>query len=83
MEVDHPWKERTIMQVRCYKCHMPISLGRDAVNGALDYVTDEDLTHYDVRCPKCRKVNRISVKQLHQAAPTWKRERDEPAAAED
>ena len=71
------------MQIRCYKCSMPISLGRDAVFGALDYVTDEELTHYDVRCPKCRKVNRISVEQLHQAAPTWQRKRDETKSADD
>lgn len=71
------------MQVRCFKCQMPIALGRDAIYMALDYVTDEGLTHYDVRCPKCRKVNRISVEQLHQAAPGWERERDEPDSAEE
>jgi len=55
---------------------MPIALGREAVYAALDVVTDENLSHYDVRCPKCRKTNRISVDQLHRAAPNWTRKRD-------
>lgn len=56
---------------------MPIAMGRDAIFAALDFVTDEDLTHYDVKCPKCRKTNRVSRKQLLQAAPTWNRERSD------
>jgi phage FluMu protein Com len=59
---------------------MPIALGRDAIFAALDIVTDEDLTHYDVRCPKCRKTNRVSQKQLLKGAPTWKRDREEEVA---
>jgi len=64
------------MQFRCFKCNMPIAMSRDAIYAALDYVTDEELTHYDIRCPRCRKVNRVSVKQLHQSAPNWERERE-------
>ncbi len=55
---------------------MPIALGREAIYAALDVVTDENLSHYDVRCPKCRKTNRISADQLHRAAPTWTRDRE-------
>lgn len=65
------------MQIRCFKCQMPIALSRNAINVALDVVTDENLNHYDVRCPKCRKTNRVSRKQLRRAAPNWKREREE------
>jgi phage FluMu protein Com len=68
------------MQIRCFKCQMPIALSRDVIYAALDEVTDQDLTHYDVRCPKCRKTNRISRQQLLQAAPYWKRDREEPQA---
>ena len=67
------------MQVRCYKCQMPIALSKDTIYAALDYTTDEDLSHYDVRCPRCRKTNRVSIKQLKQAAPGWKRDREEKA----
>ena len=56
---------------------MPIALSRDAIYIALDVVTDENLTHYDVRCPKCRKTNRVSKKQLVRAAPGWTRDRDD------
>ncbi len=67
------------MQIRCFKCSMPIALGRDAIYAALDLVYDEDMTHYDVRCPKCRKTNRVSREQLENAAPGWTREREAPA----
>jgi phage FluMu protein Com len=63
------------MQIRCFKCQMPIPLTRDFIFSALDTVMDEGLTRYDIRCPKCRKTNRVSKKQLLHAAPTWKRER--------
>ena len=65
------------MQIRCFKCQMPIALSRDAIYAALDTVTDENLTHYDVRCPKCRKTNRVSIKQLRRSAPTWTRDRED------
>ena len=65
------------MQITCFKCHMPIAMSRDALYAALDQCSDENLSHYDVRCPKCRKTNRMSFKQLKRAAPTWKREREE------
>jgi phage FluMu protein Com len=71
------------MQFRCFKCQMPIALGRDAIFSALDLVMDENLTHFDVKCPKCRKTNRVSKKQLLQAAPTWKRDRDETDSESD
>ena len=68
------------MQIRCFKCHMPIALSRDSIYAALDQVTDDDLTHYDVRCPKCRKTNRVSTRQLKRAAPGWSRDREDTLA---
>jgi phage FluMu protein Com len=62
------------MQIRCSKCQMPIPMTRDIIFSALDIVMDEDLPHYDIKCPKCRKTNRVSKKQLLHAGPTWKRE---------
>jgi hypothetical protein len=59
------------MQLRCYNCHRPFSLSRDAIYTALDKVTAENLTHYDVSCPHCRRVNRVSPKELRRAAPNW------------
>ena len=65
------------MQFRCFKCQMPIAMSRDSIYAALDTVMDENLTRYDVKCPKCRKTNRVSKKQLRRAAPLWKRDREE------
>lgn len=67
------------MQVRCTKCHMPITLSKDAIYAALDLCIDEDLSHYDIRCPHCRKTNRVSVEQLEHAAPGYQRERADGA----
>ena len=59
------------MQIRCTKCHKPYALGKEAVHAALEIVTEEDLHHYNVPCPHCRKVNRVSQKELKRAAPNW------------
>ena len=59
------------MQIRCYSCKMPISIARASVEGALDIMHEEDLVHFDFRCPKCRKANRVSKDQLLHAAPGW------------
>ena len=50
---------------------MPISIGRGSVNQALNIVHEDDLVYYDFNCPKCRKSNRVSKKQLLHASPTW------------
>ena len=59
------------MQIRCYSCKMPISIGRVSVEQALDTIHEEDLVYYDFRCPKCKKANRVSNEQLLHAAPGW------------
>ena len=59
------------MQLRCYSCKMPISIGRAIVEDALQVMHDEDLVHYDFRCPKCKKTNRVSMEQLLHAAQGW------------
>jgi phage FluMu protein Com len=53
---------------------MPISIGRQMVQQALEIVHDEDLVYYDFRCPKCKKSNRVSKEQLLHADPTWEYE---------
>lgn len=59
------------MQIRCYNCKMPFNLSRAVVYNALDMLVENNLTHYDARCPRCRKVNRVSFEQLKHAAPQW------------
>ena len=60
------------MQIRCHNCHRPFALIKEGVHAALEQVTEENLKHYDAQCPHCRRVNRISRKQLKRAAPTWR-----------
>jgi phage FluMu protein Com len=62
---------------------MPIALRKDVVYAALDYLAEGDLQHYDVRCPRCRKTNRISRESLLHAAPNWEREREKSESAEE
>jgi len=59
------------MQIRCYSCKMPISIGRESVNQALNIIHEDDLVYYDFRCPKCKKSNRVSKEQLMHASPGW------------
>ena len=60
------------MQILCYHCHKPFAMNKESVHAALDQMNAEDLTHYDAPCPHCRRVNRVSRKELQRAAPDWK-----------
>ena len=71
------------MQIRCYHCHKPYALGRDAVHAALDLLSEGGLSHYDAQCPHCRRINRISRQELQRAAPDWvEPKKDEETEAE-
>ncbi len=59
------------MQIRCYSCKMPITISRASVEQALTIMQEEGLVHYDFRCPRCKKTNRVSKEQLLHAAPNW------------
>ena len=59
------------MQIRCINCKMPISIGRQMVENALDIIEEDNLVYFDFRCPKCKKANKISKEQLLHAAPGW------------
>lgn len=61
------------MQIRCQNCHRPFALSKDAVHAALDVVMADDLNHYNVQCPHCRRMNRVSRQELLRAAPDWER----------
>lgn len=57
------------MQLRCTKCHKPFALGKDALLAALEQVKAQDLHHYNAQCPHCRRMNRVSRKELERSAP--------------
>lgn len=60
------------MQVRCYHCHKPYALKKEAVSEALSSITRQGLNHYNAYCPHCGRVNRVSRAELRRAAPDWK-----------
>lgn len=60
------------MQIRCYHCQKPFALSKIEVIAALEQITAHNLGHYDANCPHCRRVNRVSQKELKRAAPDWK-----------
>ena len=67
------------MQIRCYHCHKPFAIGKEAIHAALDYSVSEGLNHYNAQCPHCRRANRISAEELRHAAPEWQPHQSEEA----
>lgn len=57
------------MQLRCYRCGWSFSLSREQVDFALEALRAKGDKHYDVRCTRCRTVNKVSLQQLERAAP--------------
>jgi phage FluMu protein Com len=70
------------MQIRCYHCHKPFAIGKEAVHAALDFVDAENLSHYDAPCPHCRRINRVSRQALERDAPDWVRNKEQEANTE-
>jgi phage FluMu protein Com len=68
-----------MLKIRCFKCGWAWSMSAEAIEAALADL-DEGATHYPAECPKCRRINKIAVKQMrrvaHQASPSA----DEPSA---
>ena len=64
------------MQIRCQNCHRPFAVGKEAVHYALDTMTAEGLQHYDVKCPHCRRVNRVAREALLRTVPDRSPEKD-------
>lgn len=59
---------RYMVKVTCFKCHWSWSLNADGVKAALTSLSAED-THYSLECPKCRRINKITRRQLEHALP--------------
>lgn len=70
------------MQIRCYQCHRPFALSKEAVLSALDAIEEQNLSHFSASCPHCRRVNRVSKAELTRAAPDWQHQREQPAQNE-
>ena len=57
-----------MVKVTCFKCHWSWSLNAEGVQGALDSLSSGD-SYYSLECPKCRRINKITRKQLERAQP--------------
>jgi uncharacterized Zn finger protein len=66
------------MQLRCYRCGWSFSLSREQVAFALETARSKGGSHYDVRCTRCRTVNKVPLKQLEKELPP----RETPASSE-
>jgi phage FluMu protein Com len=66
------------MQIRCYNCHKPFAMNKQAIHEALDIVMNEGLNHYNAYCPHCRRANRVSTDELRRWAPDWGSDASEP-----
>lgn len=52
----------------CYKCQWSWSLNNETVKAALDSL-EPGATYYGLECPKCRRINKVPIKQLKRALP--------------
>jgi len=57
------------MQLRCFRCNWSFAIGKDEIEFALQSLRESGGNHYDVRCPRCRHANHLSLEQLERAAP--------------
>ena len=57
------------MQTRCYRCGWSFAIKQDEIVAALNALEAEGGVHYDIRCPRCRHINKLSIEQLRRSAP--------------
>lgn len=57
------------MNVRCPFCRTSFNLGRDFVVQAVAEADEKKQKHFGVECIKCRKVIKVSVKQMRRFIP--------------
>jgi len=60
------------MNLRCIYCQTPFTLGRMEKLAAIQRLQAEDMHHYDVFCPRCRRANTVSIERLQIFTPGWK-----------
>jgi hypothetical protein len=59
------------MNLRCTYCQTPFTVGRMEKLAAIQRLQAEDLHHYDVFCPRCRRANTVSRQRLEIFTPGW------------
>ena len=61
------------MQVRCQQCHKPFALSKETVHAVLDKLAEQELHHYNAKCPHCRKTTQVPKDEKLRAYPDWEK----------
>lgn len=61
------------MQIQCQHCHKPFALNKQQIHTALDEIAAESLHYYNIPCPHCSRVNRVTKRNLIRFAPDWQK----------
>jgi len=56
-----------MLKIRCFKCGWAWSMNPAAIQAAMETL-EPGAKHYIAECPRCRRVNKISVKQMRSVA---------------
>jgi phage FluMu protein Com len=70
------------MQLRCYRCGWSFGIKKEEIAFAIEALEESGGVHYDIRCPRCRHANKISLEQLKRSAPQVEEEAEEMEAEE-
>jgi phage FluMu protein Com len=65
------------MQLRCYRCGWSFGIKNEEILFAIEALEESGGVHYDIRCPRCRHTNKISLEQLKRSAPRVEEEAEE------
>jgi len=57
------------MNVHCQYCRHTFNLGRDYIGEAVAEADEKRQKYCAVECPKCRKRNKVPIKQMRRYAP--------------
>ena len=60
------------MNLRCSYCQTPFTIGRIEKLDALQHMDANNLTHYDVHCPRCRRSTPVVRQRLEMTMPNWR-----------
>jgi len=57
-----------MLKITCFNCKQSWTLNQEAVSAILAGL-EPGQSHYPLECPRCRKVNKVSVKQMKRSMP--------------
>jgi hypothetical protein len=55
--------------MRCYRCNWSFAISNEEIAFVLEALEESGDTHYDARCPRCRRTTKMPIEQLRRAMP--------------